>query len=350
MSYYDGTKLLSMQDINGKRPAIYISTSNRSAGKTTYYNSYILRQYVKTGAKFAILKRFVDDVPNTATNFFGALNVPAKISPGIARLYQGHEMEQTGKRGDAYNTLSYDGSECGYVLCLNRANKIKQASNQLSDVQTILFDEFIPETRQYVSDEINKFLSIITSIARGGGQQQRYIRIILISNYVTLLNPYYEALGISDKLKPEMKYMRGDGFVVEQVVNESAKAAVENNPAIRAFKGGSSYTDYLTGGQYLLDNSALISRLTGDSTYICTIDYSGRKYGLKLMKDGILYVDTSPDSTCKVVVHTNRESLRENEYLGRYFPDLIHDIKEHFDTGKIRFQTLMCREALNDLI
>ena len=168
MSYYDGTKLLSMQDINGKRPAIYISTSNRSAGKTTYYNSYILRQYVKTGAKFAILKRFVDDVPNTATNFFGALNVPAKISPGIARLYQGHEMEQTGKRGDAYNTLSYDGQECGYVICLNRSNKIKQASNQLSDVQTILFDEFIPETGQYVANEIDKFLSIITSIARGG--------------------------------------------------------------------------------------------------------------------------------------------------------------------------------------
>lgn len=350
MRYYDGTKLLSMQDINGNRPAIYISTSNRSAGKTTYYNSYLLRQYVKTGAKFAILKRFVDDVPNAATNFFGALNVPADISPGIARLYNGHTMDQSGKRGDAYNTLAYDGSKCGYVLCLNRATKIKEASNQLSDVQTIIFDEFIPETGQYVANEIVKFMSVITSIARGGGHQQRYVRIILISNYVTLLNPYYEAMGISDKLKPEMKYMRGDGFVVEQIVNESAKEAVESNPAIRAFSRGSSYTDYLTGGRYLLDNTALIARLTGDSAYICTIEYGGQKYGLKLFKDGILYVDTSPDSTCKVVVHTNRESLRENEYLGRYFPDLIHDIKEHFDTGKIRFQTLMCREALNDLI
>ena len=36
--YYDGTKLLSMQDMNGNKPEIYISTSNRSAGKTTYFN------------------------------------------------------------------------------------------------------------------------------------------------------------------------------------------------------------------------------------------------------------------------------------------------------------------------
>ena len=34
--YYDGTKLLSLQDINGNKPEIYMCTSNRSAGKTTF--------------------------------------------------------------------------------------------------------------------------------------------------------------------------------------------------------------------------------------------------------------------------------------------------------------------------
>ena len=276
MAYYDGTKLLSMQDINGNRPGIYISTSNRSAGKTTYYNSYLLRKFIQAGEKFAIMKRYVDDVPTTGVNFFGALDVPADISPGIARLYQGHEMKQEGKRGDAYSVLKYDGNICGYVLCLNRANRIKQSSNLLSDIQTILFDEFVPETGQYVSNEIDKFLSIITSIARGGGKQQRYLRVILISNYVSLMNPYYEAMGITERLKPDMKYMKGDGYVVEQVVNEDARDAVEKNAIIRAFKRGSSYTDYLTGGHYLLDNSALIEIMKGESSYICTLDYHGK--------------------------------------------------------------------------
>ncbi len=35
--YYDGKKLLSIKDLNGEKPEIFICTSNRSAGKTTYF-------------------------------------------------------------------------------------------------------------------------------------------------------------------------------------------------------------------------------------------------------------------------------------------------------------------------
>ena len=41
--FYDGTKLLSLKDINGNTPEIYISTSNRSAGKTTYFNRFFVK-------------------------------------------------------------------------------------------------------------------------------------------------------------------------------------------------------------------------------------------------------------------------------------------------------------------
>ena len=34
--YYNGSKLLSLKDINKQTPEIFISTSNRSAGKTTF--------------------------------------------------------------------------------------------------------------------------------------------------------------------------------------------------------------------------------------------------------------------------------------------------------------------------
>ena len=35
--YYDGTRLLSMKDLNGKKPEIFIVTTNRTLGKTTYF-------------------------------------------------------------------------------------------------------------------------------------------------------------------------------------------------------------------------------------------------------------------------------------------------------------------------
>ena len=40
--YYDGTKLLSMLDINGKRPEIYMTTTNRTGGKTTYFGRLLV--------------------------------------------------------------------------------------------------------------------------------------------------------------------------------------------------------------------------------------------------------------------------------------------------------------------
>ena len=36
--YYDGTKLLSLPDANGNKPEIVVCVSNRSAGKTTFFN------------------------------------------------------------------------------------------------------------------------------------------------------------------------------------------------------------------------------------------------------------------------------------------------------------------------
>ena len=50
--YYDGTKLLSIKDINGNTPSLYICTSNRSAGKTTYFNRLLVNRFLDKGEKF----------------------------------------------------------------------------------------------------------------------------------------------------------------------------------------------------------------------------------------------------------------------------------------------------------
>ena len=51
-NYYDGTKLLSMRDLNGDIPEIYICTSNRTAGKTTYFNRKVHNGWNKYGKKY----------------------------------------------------------------------------------------------------------------------------------------------------------------------------------------------------------------------------------------------------------------------------------------------------------
>ena len=47
--YYDGTKLLSMTDINGKKPELYLCTTNRTGGKTTYFGRLVVNRFKKKG-------------------------------------------------------------------------------------------------------------------------------------------------------------------------------------------------------------------------------------------------------------------------------------------------------------
>ena len=45
--YYDGTKLLSMLDLNGNKPEIYMCTTNRTGGKTTYFARLCVKSSTK---------------------------------------------------------------------------------------------------------------------------------------------------------------------------------------------------------------------------------------------------------------------------------------------------------------
>ena len=68
--YYDGTKLLSLKDINGEPPEIFICTTNRTAGKTTYFGRALVRKFLKTGAKFCLVYRFKTELKGCEDKFF----------------------------------------------------------------------------------------------------------------------------------------------------------------------------------------------------------------------------------------------------------------------------------------
>ena len=69
-NYYDGTKLLSLLDINGKKPEIYICTTNRTGGKTTYFARLCVNRFLKHGEKFMLIFRFNYEIDDCSEKFF----------------------------------------------------------------------------------------------------------------------------------------------------------------------------------------------------------------------------------------------------------------------------------------
>lgn len=344
--FYDGTKLLSMKDIKGQTPEIFMCTTNRSGGKTTWFNRYVLKKFITKREKFALFYRFKYELDDVADKFFkdiGSLFFPdytmssQRKSDGIY-----HELILT-KVGDE------EGVCCGYAIALNSADAIKKMSHFFSDVHRIVMDEFQSETNHYCPDEVRKFRSVHTSIARGQGKMSRYVPVFMIANPITLLNPYYVALDITTRLNAKTKFLKGEGFVVEQGYVRSAFDAQRESAFNRAFASGTpkGKDEYGAEGVYLNDNLSFIEKPTGRSKYICTVMYNGTPFAIREFRgEGIIYCDNTPDMT-----DPNRLALTTADHDINYVMlranDLfIQNMRWMFEKGCFRFKDLRCKEVI----
>ena len=337
MSYYDGTKLLSMKDINGKTPEIFMCTSNRTGGKTTYCGRLAVNKFLKYQKKFGLTYRFNYELDDICDKFYKDIG---------SLFFNGYEMTTKRKASGLFHELYLNDVSCGYAFALNGADQIKKYSHLFSDVDIMLFDEFQSETNHYCPDEVKKFISLHTSVARGQGKQVRYVPIYMMSNPVSIINPYYVAMGISNRLKDDTKFLRGDGFVLEQGFNESASVAQKESGFNRAF-AGNDYVAYSSEAVYLNDSKAFIDRPVGNSRYICTLRYHGVDYGVKEYSDlGIIYCDDKADRTFRTRITVTTEDHNINYVMLKRNDFFLSNLRVLFERGCFRFKDLRCKEAV----
>lgn len=344
--YYDGTKLLSMLDLNGEKPEIFICTTNRTGGKTTYFGRLCVNRFLKSGEKFMLIYRYNYELDECADKFF----------KDISKLFfPEYTMRSKRCASGIYHNLflcnianeeDKEGVHCGYAVSLNSADQIKKYSHLFSDCARMLFDEFQSETNHYCQNEVSKLISVHTSVARGNGKQIRYVPVFMIANPVTLLNPYYIDMGIAERLKGDTKFLKGDGFVLEQGYVESASLAQKESGFNRAFSKN-SYTAYNSEGVYLLDNEAFIEKPYGNGKYICTLRYMGTDYGIREYADtGVIYCDDKPDSSYRLKITVTTDDHNINYVMLRQNDLLIANMRYFFERGCFRFKDLRCKEAV----
>ena len=336
--YYDGTKLLSMLDINNEKPEIYICTGNRTGGKTTYFNRLCVNRFLSKGEKFCLVYRFNYELDNCADKFFKDIG---------SLFFPGKEMTSRRRASGTFHELLLDGSSCGYAVALNGADQLKKYSHLLSDIDRMLFDEFQSETNHYCPNEINKLQSVHTSIARGHGKQIKYVPVYMLSNTVTILNPYFVEFGICDRLKDDTKFLRGEGYVLEQCFIESASRAQQESAFNRAFKN-SGYLGYSSQNVYLNDNTAFIEKPSNSkSRYIATLRYEGKDYALREYSElGFVYCDNSADSSYKYKITVTTDDHQLNYVMLKRNDMFLENMRYLFERGCFRFKDMKCKEVV----
>ena len=335
--YYDGTKLLSMLDINGNKPEIYMCTTNRTGGKTTYFGRLCINRFLDKGEKFGLLYRYNYELDDTVEKFYKDLG---------SLFFPNYTMTSKRRASGTFQELFLNDKSCGYALSLNNADQIKKYSHLFSDIQRMIFDEFQSETNHYCEGETNKFISVHTSIARGQGKQVRYVPVYMLSNPVSIINPYYVEMGISSRLKDDTKFLRGDGFVLEQGHIESASIEQKNSGFNRAFSKN-IYTAYSSECVYLNDNKAFVEKPAGKSKYLCTLRYKGSDFALReYTESGLIYCDDKADSSFLTRISVTTDDHNINYIMLKRNDFFLSNLRYFFEHGCFRFKDMRCKEAV----
>lgn len=361
LDFYTLDEIRSKTDLNGNKPSLYIISGDRSAGKTTSVLDHMTKHFLETGRKFGILVRTQLELSGTGMifnellarkpeyNVYGDMIEDTKGVQGVFRKLcfttqdcYTEDWENDGKIEKQY-------THCGYVVSMSNQDRLKKYSPAFQDVDIWMFDEFQIEKGKYLKNEVETILSIILSVGRGGGKAIRDIELYMLSNKVSLINPYFVALGISKRLRDNTHFMRGNGWILEIVDKPKIRNAIQNNNLVQAFST-TKYASWAIEGIYLNNDKAFIKKPSGLCRYILSILYSGHKYGIYEYTNGLVYVTSRAEDSFKTIVTVSPSEHNENTLMFAGNSNMWKSLKNAFTYGLMRFSDAEAKNMMLDVL
>lgn len=351
-NFWNPTKLFSKKDMYGKDPGIFCAISNRTGGKTYGVGQVLMKYHDMTSGKFGLICKNQSDLGMIARGVLGAV---------IRDKYPGWEIVEEVSKTKRFSVLKirhlmasadeetgdpaeYKEEELGFVFALNAASKLKDYSSLFVDVDILFMDEF--QTEQYLSNEIDKIILLMGSIARGGPDGVRYVPLIMCSNSLSIENPYFTVWGVVNKLQSDTKFYRGDGLVIQRFTNEIVAEAQRNNPFNRAFKNAAMIATSVDNS-WLNDDYSCVSKIENDwgkSIYMATLTDGDQTYGVRKYDCGIYYISRSIDSTCPTVFAVSVDGMENVPILKTGL--LFQTLRKQFARGNVRFSDLTVKNII----
>ena len=339
--FYNPDKILSLKDLDGEEPSIYLITTNRSAGKTTAFLKKALEDFNTEGKKFCLIYRYSYEL--TSAN---------EIFKDVLFLFNGlgSEMTTQAKARGLFYELLLDGKECGFALSLSNVDGLKKYSPLFANVYNLIFDEFQTESGKYLKKEVDKLQSLLLTVSRGGGEQSRNVKLFMLGNFVSLLNPYYIRFDIPKRVRENTHFLRGYGWVAEFGFNKSASDAIKNNAIYKAFNGD-KYLQATTENVYLHDSEVFIEHMSGKSEYYATIVYDGRAYGIREFKEqGLLYISKKADKNYPFTLVFKADDHNANTLMLTGYSKVMKYLKDCYCRGLMRFDCMESKNAIFEVL
>lgn len=332
-------------DINNYPDAwCYVIIGGRNTGKT--YSA--IRYHLQQGLKHVFCKRTSKDVdllcvgnnlgekcPDVEVDFspyksinrdFGT-NVKAfKIKDGIGAFY---EQDEEGKAS---------GSPHGYVVSLSTVKTVK--GFDLSDCESIIFDEFIPQPTERTSrTEGDAVMELYKTVARDRTLRGRKeLKLLLLANAVNVFNYTCETLELTDTiaemsmLKIETLYIEERGIFIRILKTPEEIMAAEQKTGIYKAMAGTAWGRMAFCNEFAYNDFSNIKKmpLKGYRPFIKII-LKGKEF--YIYQNDKSYYMCSVKGKCPVKYDLDKEMGRRAFYYD-YAIDLLNSCIE----GRMQFE------------
>lgn len=322
--WYDVNKTLTHNAL------INIIIGPRGYGKTYALKKKCVENFVKKGKQFIYLRRYQAELDLVKEGLFNDITVNGEFE---------HPVEFK------YDTYFYNDNVIGYAIALSRANHYKSASFPF--VSTIVFDEFIIDPSQnahYLKNEVRKFLDFMETV----GRMREDIQAFLLANSLSFVNPYTLYWDIKQPRNGRISKAVDNLVMLELVGDEEFRERKQQTKFGRLI-AGTEFASMSVDNQFILDSDTFIEGKPGTARHSLILEYGGVKYGV-WVADGIYYIDTDYDASCKLTYSLSMDDHSPDTTLMlKMSKGAVSIIATAFKHGKVRFSNLQVKSALMEV-
>ena len=249
----------------------------RGVGKTYGYTKKCIDKGLKVkNIAFVVLTRYKEDIKAIKDGWWEV----------VADLYP--EYVFFSKRNIIYAKNSLETFPIGEFIALNDYMRAKRTPRP--HVEIIFFDEFLNEENDYLPNEISAYLSICDSVMRN----RENVRCFLVSNHISVINPYFNYFGFVQLGK---RFTRGQHDSILEFTDSEEFIKFRKGTKFGSSIDGTEYGEFALMGKMLLDDTTNVSKIPdGSLKHQFNITLEGLLIDVSLMNN-VLYLKKSKNLT-----------------------------------------------------
>lgn len=312
---------------------INLIIGGRGTGKTFNCKKFCIEDFIKNNRQFFYVRRYNTEVELALTGFFEQLQEEG--------YFQDHEFNTKKVKKNLWS-FSMDGEVIGYACALSTSPILKSAS--FPKVYNLIFDEALiarGSSYHYLKNEIILFLELLESIFR-----LRNGRVMILSNAITVANPYYDYWDIVPKVGKRFEIYHNGDICLEQVMNQEFIEA-KKKTAVGRLIAGSKYGEYAIENKMLQDDGAFIAFKPHKAKAVGVIKIDGVTYGLwGHYKTGCYYVSSYYNPTCRHILAFKAGDHTEMTKLTSSGDIVLVRLKNAFQNACLYFESEKCKKRV----